>query len=55
MQLTLFIFSQILTEYVTIETEGVSVCVCACVCVSVCVCHLYSLNGSTDFDETFHK
>merc|ERR1712148_84176 len=30
-------------------------CVCLCVCVSVCVCHLYSPNGWTDFDETFHK
>ena len=43
--------TQILTEYVTIETEGV----CACVCVSVRVCHLYSLYGLVDFDETFHK
>ena len=31
------------------------VCVCLSVCLSVCVCHLYSLNGWTDFDETFHK
>ena len=25
------------------------------VCVSVCVCHLYSPNGWTDLDESFHK
>ena len=50
-----FIFSQILTEYVAIETEGVCVCVCVSVCVSVCVCHLYSPYGLVDFDETFHK
>merc|ERR1712074_465439 len=24
-------------------------------CLCVCVCHLYSPNGWTDFDETFHK
>ena len=47
-----FLYSVILTEYVAIEPR---VCVCVCVCVSVCVCHLYSLNGWTDFDETFHK
>ena len=35
------------------RTQGV--CVCVSVCLSVCVCHLYSLNGWTDFDETFHK
>merc|ERR1712203_962795 len=29
--------------------------VCVSVCVSVCLCHLYSPNGWTDFDETFHK
>merc|ERR1712074_85453 len=33
----------------------VSVCLCVCVSVCVCVCHLYSPNGWTDFDETFHK
>ena len=32
------IFSQNLTEYVTIETKGVCVCVCVSVCLSVCLC-----------------
>ena len=34
---SVFIFSQILTEYVTIETEGVCMYVRASVCLSVCV------------------
>ena len=49
--LVLFIFSQILPEYVTIETEGVCMYVRAC----VCLCQRYSLNGSTDFNEILHR
>ena len=45
-----FIFSQILTEYVTIETEGVCMYVRAC----VRLCHRYSPNGSADFNEILH-
>ena len=33
----IFIFSQILTEYVVIEPR-VSVCVCVCLSVCLCVC-----------------
>merc|ERR1712203_265244 len=33
----------------------VCVSVCLSVCLSVCVSHLYSPNGWTNFDETFHK
>merc|ERR1712090_55944 len=46
------LYSVNLTEYVAMDPR---VCVCLCVCLSVCVCHLYSPNGWTDFDETFHK
>ena len=48
MQLTLFIFSQILTEYVTIETEGVCVCVCVYVCLSVCLSVCVISTAQTD-------
>merc|ERR1712074_95864 len=53
---SVFLYSVNLTEYVAMDPR-VCVClsVCLCVCVCVCVCHLYSPNGWTDFDETFHK
>merc|ERR1712074_379367 len=53
---SVFLYSVNLTEYVAMDPrvcECLSVCLCVCVCV--CVCHLYSPNGWTDFDETFHK
>ena len=48
-QAVLFIFSQILTEYVAIETEGVCVCVCVSVCVSVCLCVCVISTAHTDW------
>ena len=49
-----FLYSVNLTEYVAMNPR-VCVCLCVCVCVCVCVSHLYSPNGWTNFDETFHR
>ena len=45
-QAAIFIFSQILTEYVRIEPRvSVCLCVCLCVCLSVCVISTAQTDG----------
>ena len=42
-------------DWICYDRNRGCVYVCACVRTCVCLCQRYSLNGSTDFNDIFHK